>query len=302
MQPTLATAGVDAPAASAFPSARCPSQAAWEARARSLPDLFLPADGSPSRGFMDRRTAGAGAGVSLDAERAAASFDVQELMHLLYGGPQVRPAGRGFTQCSLCMQNNNCCTNFPRTSSSFHLLSCAYALVSPSDTRSQKLARRRELQAVIENDPAFRKWDVPFLSRSERMRRAREKAAAAVGHVRRLGLEDPLELAAFFSHIDDLLPTELHRSMFTPTLAAQASDEQQAHWMPLAREYKIIGTYAQTELGHGSFVRGMETTATFDVDADAFVLNTPTLTSTKWCANTHAHSAHKSKTMMRCFR
>lgn len=165
------------------------------------------------------------------------------------------------------------------------------ALVSPSHTRSQKLARRRELQAVIENDPAFRKWDVPFLSRSERMRRAREKAAAAVGHVRRLGLEDPLELAAFFSHIDDLLPTELHRSMFTPTLAAQASDEQQAHWMPLAREYKIIGTYAQTELGHGSFVRGMETTATFDVDADAFVLNTPTLTSTKWSAkHTYAHT------------
>ncbi len=26
----------------------------------------------------------------------------------------------------------------------------------------------------------------------------------------------------------------------------------------------IIGTYAQTELGHGTFVRGLETTATYD--------------------------------------
>jgi len=28
---------------------------------------------------------------------------------------------------------------------------------------------------------------------------------------------------------------------------------------------QIIGTYAQTELGHGTFVRGLETTATYDV-------------------------------------
>ena len=123
MQPTLATAGLDAPAASAFPSARCPAQAAWEARARSLPDLFLPADGSPSRGFMDRRTAGAGAGVSLDAERAAASFDVQELMHLLYGGPQVRPTKTSHSAAFAC-KTTTAATNFPRTSSLFYFL-CA---------------------------------------------------------------------------------------------------------------------------------------------------------------------------------
>ena len=129
LQPTLATAGLDAPAASAFPSARCPSQAAWEARARSLPDLFLPADGSPSQGFMDRRTPGAGAGVSLDAERAAASFDVQELMHLLYGGPQVRPTEM---QRRVGVQNNNRCNELStRTSSMFHLLSECARLCRP---------------------------------------------------------------------------------------------------------------------------------------------------------------------------
>lgn len=30
------------------------------------------------------------------------------------------------------------------------------------------------------------------------------------------------------------------------------------------RPPQIIGTYAQTELGHGTFVRGLETTATYD--------------------------------------
>jgi acyl-CoA oxidase len=36
------------------------------------------------------------------------------------------------------------------------------------------------------------------------------------------------------------------------------------------------------ELGHGSFIRGLETTARFDEKTDEFVLNTPTITSMKW--------------------
>ncbi|XP_039053192.1 peroxisomal acyl-coenzyme A oxidase 1-like [Hibiscus syriacus] len=45
---------------------------------------------------------------------------------------------------------------------------------------------------------------------------------------------------------------------------------------------QIIGCYAQTELGHGSNVRGLETTASFDPQTDEFVIHSPTLTSRKW--------------------
>jgi acyl-CoA oxidase len=38
----------------------------------------------------------------------------------------------------------------------------------------------------------------------------------------------------------------------------------------------------QTELGHGTFVRGLETTATYDTESQEFILHTPTLTATKW--------------------
>ena len=70
--------------------------------------------------------------------------------------------------------------------------------------------------------------------------------------------------------------------MFIPTLLSQASPDQQAEWLPKALSLKLIGTYAQTELGHGTFVRGLQTTASYDLDKQEFVLHTPTLTATKW--------------------
>ena len=45
---------------------------------------------------------------------------------------------------------------------------------------------------------------------------------------------------------------------------------------------KILGTYAQTELGHGSNVAGLETTATFDKATDEFIINTPTISASKF--------------------
>lgn len=44
----------------------------------------------------------------------------------------------------------------------------------------------------------------------------------------------------------------LHDSMFMHTLLHQMSREQREKWLPLASSYKVWGTYAQTELGHGN--------------------------------------------------
>ena len=74
----------------------------------------------------------------------------------------------------------------------------------------------------------------------------------------------------------------VHYGMFMPTILGQGTDEQQAEWVARARNLNIIGTYAQTELGHGTFVRGLETTATYDERTQEFVLNSPTLSSYKW--------------------
>ena len=78
----------------------------------------------------------------------------------------------------------------------------------------------------------------------------------------------------------------IHFVAYLPFLESQANEEQLAKWRPGARMFSYMGAYAQTELGHGSNVRGLETTATFDKDKDEFVINSPTLTSMKWCAET----------------
>lgn len=54
-----------------------------------------------------------------------------------------------------------------------------------------------------------------------------------------------------------------------------ASDEQHGWWMERLVKMRIIVSYAQTELGHGSNVRGLRTTAVYDKTTQEFVLNTP---------------------------
>ena len=62
---------------------------------------------------------------------------------------------------------------------------------------------------------------------------------------------------------------------------------------------QIIGTYAQTELGHGTYLQGLETTATFDKNTQEFIITTPTLTSTKWWPGGLAKTANHCIVMAR---
>jgi acyl-CoA oxidase len=82
--------------------------------------------------------------------------------------------------------------------------------------------------------------------------------------------------------VDDVSPYFLHMEMFITTIREQASEEQRAYWLPLIESWKIIGAYAQTELGHGSNVRGLELEARWNNQTKEFVLHSPTLTASKW--------------------
>ncbi|KAL4448667.1 hypothetical protein ABPG74_012756 [Tetrahymena malaccensis] len=79
-----------------------------------------------------------------------------------------------------------------------------------------------------------------------------------------------------------VIPSGVHQMMFIPTIKYLGTEEQQKKWLPRIYSYEIVGCYCQTELGHGSDVQSLETTAEYDVSTQEFIINSPSLTSTKW--------------------
>jgi len=267
-------------------------------------------------------TAGVGGGrEALARERAGASFGVRDMMHLLDGGPE-------------------------------------------------RTAQRERLAAVVAAEPVFSRRDRHFQpGRVALYERVLQKAVVGIRKCIEHGITAD-QAEDFFSLLGEEFMITLHWSMFIPTLLNQATPDQvwmhgwywwetmcmcvrvrddvsnvmggrwhhttqrvqKLQWLPLAQTFQIIGCYAQTEMGHGSNVRGLEvrllhvqmcnmvvpfllmgccmhdrnqwrlllacermgstwvwlwsssikTTATYDKKTKEFVLNSPTLTSTKW--------------------
>ncbi|XP_049626735.1 peroxisomal acyl-coenzyme A oxidase 1 isoform X2 [Suncus etruscus] len=144
--------------------------------------------------------------------------------------------------------------------------------------------RRREIENMILSDPEFHHENLNFLSRSQRYEVALKKSAYMVKKIKEFGIGDPEELMWFKSFVHRGHPEalDLHLGMFLPTLLHQATEEQQSRFFIPAWNLEIIGTYAQTEMGHGTHLRGLETTATYDPKTQEFILNSPTVTSIKW--------------------
>ncbi|KAM3958994.1 acyl-coenzyme A oxidase 1-like [Aphomia sociella] len=137
--------------------------------------------------------------------------------------------------------------------------------------------------------------DVPedYLSHKGHYQDAIKKSVAIFGLVRKMQREGLTTITDYRDALSGLLGSAavregsalaLHYIMFMPAILNQGNEEQQQQWLPRAWDFNILGSYAQTELGHGTFIRGLETTATYDPATKEFVLNTPTLSSYKWWA------------------
>ncbi|KAI9159398.1 hypothetical protein H9P43_008738 [Blastocladiella emersonii ATCC 22665] len=154
------------------------------------------------------------------------------------------------------------------------------------------IARKKELLRIIESDPVFRKDDRFEGSREDRLKRALAMARRIVELRDAHGLTDA-DMWTVRGLVDEYIPTSLHEGMFLPVLRTQASPEQAKVWLPLAESYQWIGSYAQTEIAHGSNLSGLETTATYDPAADEFVIHSPDITAAKcWIGSLGVMSTH----------
>lgn len=67
--------------------------------------------------------------------------------------------------------------------------------------------------------------------------------------------------------------------------------ERHRDLIPRLISLDLVGCYAMTEIGHGSNVQHLETTATFDADTQEFVVDSPTPSATKdYIGNAAAHA------------
>ncbi|KAI6784847.1 acyl-CoA oxidase [Emericellopsis cladophorae] len=144
-----------------------------------------------------------------------------------------------------------------------------------------ELETRERVLKILTAEPVFDKSQNYFQGREARI----EASLAKAKRLRQLQLEHNWSQDEYMI-ANDLLseptPYGLHASMFLKTLRDQGTPEQHKLFLDKAEQYKIIGCYAQTELGHGSNVRGLETTATWNQSDKTFVLHSPHLTSSKW--------------------
>lgn len=155
------------------------------------------------------------------------------------------------------------------------------------------LERQNKLLQLLQNEPLLSKGQQFNLSRPERFKLglARAKLLQRLADKHQWSSDDH-KMAQYL--VDDVSPYMLHTGMFSQTVREQGSDDQQKYWLPLIDSWKIIGAYAQTELGHGSNVQGLELEARWDQRKKDFILHSPTLTASKWWNGTLGRLANHS--------
>ena len=162
------------------------------------------------------------------------------------------------------------------------------------------LDRRAKLVSILEPDPIFDKSQMHSMGRVERITRAFSKGK----RLQQLSVKhnwDYTDYAIAIDLIGEPTPYGLHATMFFIALRDQTTPEQQKLWYEPALKYEIIGCYAQTELGHGSNVRGLETTATWNPSDKTFTINSPSLTASKWWIGSLGRAANHAVVMAQLY-
>ncbi|KAF9998019.1 acyl-coenzyme A oxidase [Entomortierella chlamydospora] len=145
----------------------------------------------------------------------------------------------------------------------------------------ENVEHRRYIIDLIAKEPIFQKDDWAWLNHTDAVNRGVAMSTRLAEIIIENDLND-LDFATCLEAIDDTIPILLHNGAFIPVINSQGTDEQIEKWIPAAQKFQIIGCYAQTELGHGSNLSQLETTATFIKETDEWEINSTSFTASKW--------------------
>ncbi|KAI9303104.1 acyl-CoA dehydrogenase/oxidase C-terminal [Cunninghamella echinulata] len=181
-----------------------------------------------------------------------------------------------------------------RSKASFNIRQLTYLLDGGENITNLK----EKFMMELERDPLFKMDDFHDLSKAELRARTMEKFRSLVHHLQNESIDTFRKRMEVISMIDPGFWTRfgVHYGLFVGALQSNATSGQFAYWLEKGALSLngMVGCFAMTELGHGSNVPGLETTATFDEASDQFIIHTPTLTATKWWIGGAAHSATHS--------
>lgn len=150
------------------------------------------------------------------------------------------------------------------------------------DGGASNTALRWKVENIIQSDPVFNLKKLYFMTQDELYEDAVKKRFHLEKLAWNLGWsKDGPERLYAERDLAGCVNLNL-QGVAMNAIRSLGSDEQIAKWSQLGKNFQIITTYAQTELGHGTYLQGLETEATYDPATQEFVIHSPTLTSTKW--------------------
>src|SRR6516165_2398245 len=150
----------------------------------------------------------------------------------------------------------------------------------------------RDLIKQVIGRPEFKYYEGTDLSeyRELVLRWTRQIADTGMGRIfmsRTVGGEEDLSkfMAAFetlaFHDLSLAIKVGVQFGLFAGSIQRLGTDYHHQKYLPDAASGRLLGCFAMTEIGHGSNVQRLETTASYERESDCFVLHSPTFSAGK---------------------
>jgi acyl-CoA oxidase len=148
---------------------------------------------------------------------------------------------------------------------------------------------RNRIKQVIGRLPYYNGTDVTEY-RKLVLQWTRQIADTGMGRIfisRTVGGEDnlPKFMAAFqtlaFHDLSLVIKVGVQFGLFAGSIQRLGTDYHHRKYLPDAASGRLLGCFAMTEIGHGSNVQRLETTASYERQSDCFVLHSPTFSAGK---------------------